>query len=82
MVEFETLEQAETAKDNLNGIPFFGRSIAVNFSKHQTILPSTTTAGTGTGVQNEVDYSMSKEHRFKIEGSKNFSNIAVSIQIF
>ena len=72
LVEFETAAQAQAAKDNLNGIAFFGRSLVVNFSKHKHI-----TIGKSDDSLTQ-DFTTSREHRYKKEGSKNTHNIAVS----
>ena len=77
LVEFEDSNQASIAKANLNGIPFFSSVLQVNDSKLAQIqIPSY--------IQNKeeqsltADFTGSKEHRYKIQGSKNVQNITVS----
>ena len=56
------------AKQYLNGILFFGNQIKINDSK----LPSINIPPPGSEeAALTVDYSNSKEHRYKVQGSKN-----------
>ena len=77
LIEFETPEQAETAMSNLSGAPYFGRTLNINLSKHKTI-------NLGLKLDDPNIYVpsiISKEHRFRLEHSKNHDNITVSLQI-
>jgi RNA recognition motif-containing protein len=37
LIEFEGAEQALRAKEKLNGIPYFGKNLSVNYSKYQSV---------------------------------------------
>jgi hypothetical protein len=72
LVQFATPQQAETALANLNQAPLFGRTLTINFSKHNTIaMPREGTEG----AHLTKDYTGSPLHRFKVAGSKNFQHI-------
>jgi RNA recognition motif-containing protein len=72
LIQFASPQQAETALNNLNQCPLFGRTLLVNFSKHTSIsLPREATEG----AHLTKDYTNSPLHRFKVAGSKNFQHI-------
>jgi RNA recognition motif-containing protein len=78
LIEFESPEQAQTAMSNLSGAPYFGRTLSINLSKHKTI-------NLGHKLDDPNIYVpsiISKEHRFRVEHSKNHENITVSFLIF
>lgn len=69
--------QAKLAKLYLNGCSIQGHQIKVNTSKSQYIIMPKK----GANIETEEsmlaqDFSHSKEHRYKIAGSRNFQNIA------
>ena len=75
LIEFETSEQAQIAMSNLSGAPYFGRTLSINLSKHKTV-------NLGHKLDDPNVYvpsTISKEHRFRIEHSKNYENITVSL---
>ncbi|CDW74237.1 polypyrimidine tract binding [Stylonychia lemnae] len=80
LVEFQDILQSQQAKQYLNGITFFSHTIQVNDSKYQTItIPALMSSEEAYLTQ---DYTYSKEHRYKVQGSKNTQNIAVRYLTF
>ena len=75
LVEFQNHLQANLAKSNLNGCPFFGKNLYVTDSKPGIVID---TSSLKRGENNDLlgDYSNSDEHRYKFAGSKNHYNIA------
>ena len=73
LVELQDNNQAVIAKSNLNNCPIRGHNIFVTISKNPIIfnVPFIPENNKFLG-----DYTDSKEHRYKIVGSKNFRNIA------
>ncbi|CAI2363175.1 unnamed protein product [Moneuplotes crassus] len=77
LIQFMDCYQAKLAKLYLNGCQFGGKVIKVNASKSSFIIMPKK----GTKMESEErmlaqDFSRSKEHRYKIAGSRNFQNIA------
>jgi RNA recognition motif-containing protein len=75
LIEFETPEQAQTAMSNLSGVPYFGRTLSINLSKHKTVNLGQKLDDPNVYVPSII----SKEHRFRVENSKNHENITVSL---
>jgi len=73
LVEFQDAAQASTAKSYLNNCPIRGRQIAVSISKNPIII---NIPYIPEGHKYLADFSNSKEHRYRIAGSKNCNNIA------
>jgi len=73
LIEMQDNNQAVIAKSNLNNCPLRGHNIFVTISKNPIIfnVPFIPENNKFLG-----DYTDSKEHRYKIVGSKNFRNIA------
>lgn len=78
LIEFEDDQQASLAKKYLNDIPFFNSVLNVNDSK---ITAVNTTYTNYQEAQLSHDYTQSKEHRYKIVGSRNTQNIAVKLYV-
>lgn len=77
LIQFMDSYQAKLAKLYLNGCMFGDGAIKVNTSKSNFIIMPKK----GTKMESEErmlaqDFSRSKEHRYKIAGSRNFQNIA------
>jgi hnRNP-L/PTB/hephaestus splicing factor len=77
LIQYMDSYQAKLAKLYLNGCMFGSGQIKVNTSKSQYIIMPKK----GANVDSEEcmlaqDFSHSKEHRYKIAGSRNFQNIA------
>ncbi|CAI2363715.1 unnamed protein product [Moneuplotes crassus] len=77
LIQFMDSYQAKLAKLYLNGCMFGDGAIKVNTSKSSFIIMPKK----GTKMESEErmlaqDFSRSKEHRYKIAGSRNFQNIA------
>ncbi|TNV81441.1 hypothetical protein FGO68_gene13942 [Halteria grandinella] len=73
LIEFETSEQAQTARDKLNKIPLKGQILQISFSKHSSINFKSSEESGDSSLQQ--DFSHSWQHRFRVEGSKNYENI-------
>lgn len=73
LVEFQDSTQAMLAKTHLNNCPLMGNNVFVTISKNPIILNTPYIPETNKFL---ADFSDSKEHRYKIVGSKNFRNIA------
>jgi len=72
LIQFSTLQQAETALTHLNGCPLHGGTLRVNFSKHNSIsLPR----NEQEGAHLTKDFTGSPLHRFKVFGSRNYQHI-------
>lgn len=77
LIQYMDSYQAKLAKLYLNGCMFGSGQIKVNTSKSQYIIMPKK----GANIDSEEcmlaqDFSHSKEHRYKIAGSRNFQNIA------
>ncbi|CAI2363692.1 unnamed protein product [Moneuplotes crassus] len=75
LIQYMDNYQAKLAKLYLNGCPFGDSYIKVNNSKSQYIIMPKK----GSNCEESMlaqDFSHSKEHRYKIAGSRNFQNIA------
>ena len=69
--------QAKLAKLYLNGCSIHDQQIKVNTSKsNYIIMPKKGVAADTEECMLAQDFSHSKEHRYKIAGSRNFQNIA------
>jgi hypothetical protein len=73
LVEFEDDAQAGLAKNLLNGCPFRDSILHVGISKNPIII---NIPYIPEGHKYLADYKNSKEHRYRIAGSKNCRNIA------
>lgn len=73
LIEFQESSQANLAKTHLNNCPLMGNNIFVTISKNGIHLGAPNVQENNKFL---MDYSDSKEHRYKIAGSKNFRNIA------
>mmetsp|Transcript_4397 Transcript_4397/g.3644 ORF Transcript_4397/g.3644 Transcript_4397/m.3644 type:complete len:138 (-) Transcript_4397:150-563(-) len=73
LVEFQDNTQAMLAKTHLNNCPLMGNNVFVTISKNPIIINTPYIPETNKFL---ADYSESREHRYKIAGSKNFRNIA------
>lgn len=73
LVELQDSAQANLAKTHLNNCPLLGNNIFVTLSRNSIVLNTPYIPENNKYV---ADYSESKEHRYKIAGSKNFRNIA------
>jgi RNA recognition motif-containing protein len=73
LIEFQDENQALVAKHHLNNCSLRGNNLLVTISKNRIIfnVPFIPEGNKFLG-----DYSESKEHRYKVVGSKNFKNIA------
>jgi len=78
LVEYQEASQAEIAKAHLNNCPLRGTNIHVSISKNSIIFPTHPVKGDKKFF---ADYAQSKEHRYKITGSKNFRNIAAPSKV-
>lgn len=76
LIEFEDPEQANMAKRELMGIPFFNQKLIVAYSKVQQIQNMQEQNLDQTQKMLCQDYSNSNEHRFRHPGSKNFQNVS------
>ena len=69
--------QAKLAKLYLNGCSIQNQQIKVNTSKsNYIIMPKKGVTADSEECMLAQDFSHSKEHRYKIAGSRNFQNIA------
>jgi len=73
LIEFQDSTQAMLAKTHLNNCPFKGNILHVVQSKSPIIINTPYIPETNKFLG---DYTESKEHRYRIAGSKNFRNIA------
>jgi len=73
LVEFQDNQQAMVAKTHLNNCSLRGNNVFITVSKNPIIFNVPTIP---EGNKFLGDYRDSKEHRYKIAGSKNFRNIA------
>jgi RNA recognition motif-containing protein len=73
LIEFQDSDQSNLAKNLLNGCPFRGNYLSVGISKNPIII---NIPYIPEGHKYLADYSHSKEHRYRIAGSKNIKNIA------
>jgi len=83
LVQFQNHIQANLARANLNNCPFFGSHIAVTISNtHQIYMPGASFYKETSEDKEYLskDYSNSKEHRYKVAGSKNFQNVTAPSQ--
>jgi RNA recognition motif-containing protein len=73
LIEYQDENQAMVAKHHLNNCSLRGNNLLVTISKNRIIfnVPFIPEGNKFLG-----DYSESKEHRYKVVGSKNFKNIA------
>ena len=77
LIQFMDNYQAKLAKLYLNGWMFSDGQIKVNTSKsHFIIMPKKGAKMDSEERMLAQDFSRSKEHRYKIAGSRNFQNIA------
>lgn len=77
LIQYMDHYQAKMAKLYLNGCAFWNGKIKVNTSKSQyIIMPKKGTSSNSEEWMLAQDFSHSKEHRYKIAGSRNFQNIA------
>jgi len=72
LIEFEDAQQANLAKNLTNGCPFRGNSLFVSISKNPIIV---NIPYIPEGHKYLADFKNSKEHRYRIAGSKNCRNI-------
>ncbi|CAL4094763.1 unnamed protein product [Meganyctiphanes norvegica] len=73
MVQMAEPRQVELAIHNLDKVTFWGKTIRVNQSKHQSVqMPRDNDS---EAARYTKDYSNSPLHRFKKPGSKNYQNI-------
>ncbi|XP_020631605.1 polypyrimidine tract-binding protein 1-like [Orbicella faveolata] len=71
LIQFNYVQQAQTAITHLSGVKVYGKEIKVTSSKHNSVsMPK-------EGDENNLtkDFTHSPLHRFKKPGSKNFQNI-------
>lgn len=73
LLEYQDSTQALLAKTHLNNCPFRGNTLYVVQSKNPIIINTPYIPETNKFL---ADFSDSKEHRYRIAGSKNFRNIA------
>jgi len=73
LIEFQDNTQAMVAKTHLNNCSIRGNNVFITVSKNPIIFNVPTIP---EGNKFLGDYRESKEHRYKIVGSKNFRNIA------
>lgn len=77
LIQYMDSYQAKLAKLYLNGCHFGDSYIKVNTSKSQyIIMPKKGATTDSEEYMLAQDFSHSKEHRYKIAGSRNFQNIA------
>lgn len=77
LIQYMDSYQAKLAKLYLNGCMFDHSQIKVNTSKSQyIIMPKKGASADSEECMLAQDFSHSKEHRYKIAGSRNFQNIA------
>lgn len=77
LIQYMDSYQAKLAKLYLNGCLFGNSQIKVNTSKSQyIIMPKKGANADSEECMLAQDFSHSKEHRYKIAGSRNFQNIA------
>lgn len=73
LIQFVNSQHCIVANDHLNNVLLFGKTLSVNFSKHQSVaLPRS-----GTEQENKLtkDYTGSPLHRFRVANSKNYHHI-------
>jgi len=78
LVQMTNALHAQLAVDYLNGAPFHGRPLRINFSKHPSISLARSEAEGGTDADSArltKDYSGSPLHRYKVANSKNLQHI-------
>jgi hnRNP-L/PTB/hephaestus splicing factor len=75
LVELATPDQAFRAKENLDGLPFFGVTLGVSFSRHPRVNVPPPDPSREPSVLTK-DYTDSKVHRFIKPNSKNERHIA------
>lgn len=75
LIQYMDSYQAKLAKLYLNGCEFKDSQLKVNYSKSDyIIMPKKGTSPEENALAQDFTYS--KEHRYKIAGSRNFQNIA------
>lgn len=75
LIQYMDSYQAKLAKLYLNGCEMKGTQLKVNYSKSDyIIMPKKGASSEDCSLAQDFTYS--KEHRYKIAGSRNFQNIA------
>ena len=76
LIQFEDPEQANLAKRELLGIPYYGQKLLVSYSKLLEIQNMHEQNLDNTQKTLCQDFCNSSEHRFRHPGSKNFQNVS------
>lgn len=76
LIQFEDPEQANMAKRELLGVPYFGQKLMISYSKLKEIQNMQDQNLDDTQRILCQDFCNSSEHRFRHPGSKNFQNVS------